>query len=304
MSDNNRQSINNYVYSRRREPANDNPAPPPQNNSFDFTDRNASSQSNSSYNSYVSSYQPANTIQQNNYNNSYSGYQPNDYNSSYQNYPPQNTYQDSYSGYQPSDTYSNYNDNHFQEPHHAVEVPLPSVRIKMSTLIVLIGFFAPTGFSVFLPMILSAFPVNSSAVSFLTMAPVILMFAGLIGGVIIGPVIDRINLKKVCTVPVTRHLVGYLEERRHTKHHHYYVYAPQYEIFINNHYEIRTLDDFTRHSDSPVLVDLLVNPSGYQIMPADNSLSRSGRESISGAIVLAVIMLAFFLMIFLPMFFR
>jgi len=97
---------------------------------------------------------------------------------------------------------------------------------------------------------------------------------------IVSPFIDRHFLKKVCTVRTEGILEGYETRIRSSRSGTYNIYAPKYKMFINGHYEIRTLDDFTRNLDFCVKMDLLVNPDGYEIMPADGRISHSGRTNI------------------------
>ena len=115
---------------------------------------------------------------------------------------------------------------------------------------------------------------------------------------IVSPFVDRHFLKKVCTVRTEGILEGYEIRTRSSRMGNYNVYAPKYKIFINGHYEIRTLDDFTRSWDFSAKMDLLVNPDGYEIMPADGRISRSGRTNI----ILVVIFLVVALFIMMPFF--
>ena len=111
--------------------------------------------------------------------------------------------------------------------------------------------------------------------------------------VISAPFIDRYMLKKVCTVATTGSLVEYASRERYGKFGSYTVYAPKYKIFINGHYEIRTLDDFSQTSDFAASMELLANPNGYEIMPADGKLSHSGKTSI--IVMICIIILVLFI---------
>jgi len=64
--------------------------------------------------------------------------------------------------------------------------------------------------------------------------------------------------------------VGYEKGKGYRKNHSSVtLYAPKYEIFINNRYEIRTLDDFRANKDFAEEIDLLANPDGYEIITAE-----------------------------------
>ena len=110
-----------------------------------------------------------------------------------------------------------------------------------------------------------------------------------------GSQIDRRHNLKVCKTQVRGRLVGYDKRRRSHKHHHYTVYAPKYEIFVNNHYEIRTVDDFEKGKTWGKEINLLVNPEGYEAVPAtkDDYPKRSAGEWI-GALILAIFIIAVF----------
>ena len=100
---------------------------------------------------------------------------------------------------------------------------------------------------------------------------------------------------KKCKTQVRGRLVGYDKRRRSHKHHHYTVYAPKYEIFVNNHYEIRTVDNFEKGKTWGEEINLLVNPEGYEAVPAtkDDYPKRSAGEWI-GALILAIFIIIVF----------
>ena len=164
-----------------------------------------------------------------------------------------------------------------------VEIPLPK-KIKLSD-IILIAAFAVIFFTGIFVRLDESFPSVFELVAFLLVA----------AAVISAPFIDRYMLKKVCTVPTTGSLVEYASHERYGKFGSYTVYAPKYKIFINGHYEIRTLDDFSQTSDFSASMELLANPNGYEIMPADGNLSHSGKTSI---IVMTLIIILVLFIIF------
>ena len=162
-----------------------------------------------------------------------------------------------------------------------VEIPLPK-KIKLSD-IILIAAFAVIFFMGIFVRLDESFPSVFELIAFLLVAI----------AVISAPFIDRYMLKKVCTVATTGSLVEYASRERYGKFGSYTVYAPKYKIFINNRYEIRTLDDFTRSSNRPASINLLANPNGYEIMPADGKLSHSGKTSI--IVMICIIILVLFI---------
>ena len=108
---------------------------------------------------------------------------------------------------------------------------------------------------------------------------------------VLAPRTDRKQNLKVCKTRVRGRLVGYEKKRRSNEGQNYDVYAPKYEIFINGHYEIRTLDDFSRSLDFTGEIELLANPDGYEIMPADGKISRSGKRNIILVLVILVVIM-------------
>ena len=162
-----------------------------------------------------------------------------------------------------------------------VEIPLPK-KIKLSD-IILIAAFAVIFFMGIFVRLDESFPSVFELIAFLLVAI----------AVISAPFIDRYMLKKVCTVATTGSLVEYASRERYGKFGSYTVYAPKYKIFINGHYEIRTLDDFSQTSDFAASMELLANPNGYEIMPADGKLSHSGKTSI--IVMICIIILVLFI---------
>ena len=162
-----------------------------------------------------------------------------------------------------------------------VEIPLPK-KIKLSD-IILIAAFAVIFFMGIFVRLDESFPSVFELIAFLLVAI----------AVISAPFIDRYMLKKVCTVATTGSLVEYASRERYGKFGSYTVYAPKYKIFINGHYEIRTLDDFSQTSDFAASMELLANPNGYEIMPADGKLSQSGKTSI--IVMICIIILVLFI---------
>ena len=300
----NTQSVNNFVYRKNRNNDTQQPIQPTQNNTYDFTDRNTQPQNNNytssnnynsyvsdnDYNSYTSNYQPTNSYN-NNLNTNQNDYTNNSFYNGNNNYNnnPQTYQQNIYPNNNMMDTYQDYNTpvNYLDVNSYPVEVPLPN-KMKLSVIIILASFFVPFIFG-FLAV---ALPFLQNIVTI----PFGLSFFSTFGAIIAAPFIDRYELKKVCTVPVTGQLVGYEQRRTHSKYRYYNIYAPKYKIFINNRYEIRTLDDFTRSSNRPASINLLANPNGYEIMPADGSLSQSGKGSITVVVIMLVIIAFFFIL--------
>ena len=280
----NRQSINNYSYSRRR-----NRESTPAQNGNNSNNYNQSPQNN--FNNY--SQPPQNSFNnysqppQNNFNN-YSQPPQNNFNNYSQ--PPQNNFnnysqppQNNFNNYnQPPQnfmpTYQGYDDpmtRSYAGGHHAVEVPL-SKKLKKSEMVGFLCFVIP--FVLALVAMLLA-DVTGTRHSFLgnILVPILFgcSFIGMIAGIIVSIIVEEVRLKKVCTVAVTGRLVGYETQMRYIHHKHrrstsYPVYAPKYEIFINNRYEIRTLNNFTKNQNFSQQLNLLANPDGYEIIRGGN----------------------------------
>ena len=293
MENNNRQSINNYVYNRRR---NREPEPVQNENDFDFTNRNNDSSQNTSssmynsyvsesdYNSYTSGYQQ---------NNSYSGYhQPNQFNN---NYSQPNQFNNNYNQPQQNvvPTYNDYNapmpQGYFGR-HDAIEIPL-KYKMKLSTIIILVSFAVVFIFMIGMALLNSVFNINADVMMIIVTVVFFMGFIGMAVGMVAGSAIDRKQFQKVCTVSVQGSLVGYEKRRRSHKGHHYSVYAPKYEIFINNRYEVRTVDDFRRGKDWGNRINLLANPDGYEIIPATRADFPRNQISIAEIIALIIIIL-------------
>ena len=322
MSDN-RQSVSNYVYNKRR---NNNSQPVHNESDFDFTQRNDESRNNSSssmYNSYVSendynsyttgysssnSYQNGNTFnnqppQQNNFNNFNNYSQPpqqNNFNNfnSYNQPLRQNNFNNSQSVWQTD--FGNLNNNYNQPVqqnynntpagHNAIEVRLPN-KTSLSTAITLISF---GGLFILMIGIAILSAVSGWQGDSLMIVMMSIFFLGFFS-MAFGSQIDRRQNLKKCKTQVRGRLVGYDKRRRSHKHHHYTVYAPKYEIFVNNHYEIRTVDNFEKGKTWGEEINLLVNPDGYEAIPAtkDDFPKRSAGEWI-GALILAIFIIIVF----------
>ena len=272
MNNNNgRQSINNYVYNKRR---NREPEPPRNDNSLNFNNQNNNDrqETSSMYNSYVS---------ENNYNSYTSDYQTNTYSGynqspqvPYNNYgqPPQAPY-NNYAQLQQNvmPTYQNYNSSvppNYAGGYHAIEVPIDRSK-ENEDMIIIYLFLIPFVLGLLFAGIVEVFGVYG-IVSFLMGLCFVLSFVGLIAGIVISSERKNARLRNSCTVPVTGRLVGYDSRRTGSKHRHYMLYAPKYEIFINNRYEIRTLDRYTTNQNFASQMFLLANPNGYEIIQGGN----------------------------------
>ena len=226
MGEKNYQSIGNYSYNKRR-----NREPVQNENDFNFSNGNNNSQP-----------------PQNNYNSGY-GQPPPKIMPTYQGYDT--PMPESYSG-----------------GHRAVEVPIPK-KMKKSEIVTLAFILIPF-LSMFLILgISSLFGYNESF--YVILICMLLSIVGAISSIIVGAVMEDRRLKRVCTVPVTGHLVGYDTKivhvhRKHGPDTYYHTYAPKYEIFINNRYDIRTLDNYKKSSNFLQQRNLLANPDGYEII--------------------------------------
>ena len=197
----------------------------------------------------------------------------------------------------------NYNNNP-SNPHNAIEVPIPRRRTPfwriLAFMLVLIGLVLAAIEAVKNPDFFEQYGNN------IKLAFVCLLLYGPVTG-IIYPFIETARLKRVCTERAGGTLVDYASEYvrdydDETKSDRsYYKYAPKYEIYINGHFEIRTLNDFTRSKSSPRTIALLANPNGYEIIPATGKMSYSNKQSVKAGITLLIIFalilaaLAFFL---------
>lgn len=160
-----------------------------------------------------------------------------------------------------------------------IEIPLPK-KIKLSDIILIAAFAVIFLIGIF-------FRLDESLPSVFGLTAFILVTAAVIS----APFIDRYMLKKVCTVPTTGSLIEYESRERYGRFGSYTVYAPKYKIFINGHYEIRTFDDFSQTSNFAMSMELLANPNGYEIMPADGKISNSGKTSIIAMILIIILVL-------------
>ena len=289
MNNNNKQSINNYVYNRRR---NREPEPVRNENDFDFTNQNNDTRQNSSssmYNSYVS---------ENNYNSYTSGYQTNSYNNYSQPQNNQSVWQTDF-----GEVNRNRNrpinrreDYRAITGHDVTEIPLRD-KMPLSTVIALTSFMITFVLMILLGILSSIFHWSGDGLMIVMLVSFFIGFFGMAFSTAFGSNIDRHQNLKVCKTLVKGRLVGYEERRRSHKGHRYYVYAPKYEIFVNNRYEIRTVSIFERgHRNWGNEINLLVNPDGYEAIPATKAdfPKRSAGEWI-GALIVGIFIIVFFL---------
>ena len=283
--------------------------------------------SENDYNSYTSGYQSVNTYQNSNTFNSQP--QQNSYNN-FNNYsqPPQNNY-NNFNNYNqpPQNNFNNFNNysqpiqqNHFNNnqsvwqtdfgslnnrrnqpvqqnqnySNNAIEVPLPN-KMSLSSKILLIAFAVMFLSMLVLAILSSAIGWNGDSLTMLIVGIFVTGFITIAGSAMLGSWIDRRHDLRVCNTQVKGRLVGYERRRRSGKHRRYSVYAPKYEVYVNNRYEIRTVNDFERGQTWGNEINLLVNPSGYEAVPAtrDDYPKRSAGEWIS-ALVLAVFIILIF----------
>ncbi len=239
MGEKNYQSIGNYSYNRRR-----NREPVQNGNDFNFSNGNNNSQP-----------------PQNNYNNGYGQPQQNNYSNDYG--QPQQKIMPTYQGYDTPMPES------YSGGHRAVEVPIPK-KMKKSEIVTLTFILIPF-LSMFLILGISGLFGYNESFNIVMPICMLLSIVGAISSIIVGVVMEDRRLKRVCTVPVTGHLVGYDTKivhvhRKHGPNTYYHTYAPKYEIFINNRYEIRTLNDYKKSSNFLQQRNLLANLDGYEII--------------------------------------
>ena len=241
-NNNNRQSVSNYVYNKRR-----NRTPEPARNENNFANRN-------------------NNMPQNHFNNQPSQNTYNNYNQ-----PPQNNFNANPYNNQPlpnaMPTYQGY-DSTNSWGGGAVEVPINRATQKTDMLIMWL-FLVPLIIGIMMWGISSVFQITG-IVTVIGAICFAVSFFGLLIGAVVSEIMEDARKRRVCTAAVTGQLAGYDSQRRHSKHHHYTVYAPKYKIFINNRYEIRTLDRYTRNQNFASQMFLLANPDGYEIIPGGN----------------------------------
>ncbi len=184
--------------------------------------------------------------------------------------------------------------NDFQH-HHAIEVPIQSRtsggRILLNIIVFLL--IIAGGILVALKAVKDREFFETYRIQIISGFAVLVLWLPLTG--IVSPFFENSRLKRICTVRTTGTLVGYAEkyirdyDQENSRSESYYEYAPKYEIYINGHYEIRTMNDFTRNKGCPKTRELLVNPDGYEIMSADGRMSRSQKASIKAGIGLLLI---------------
>lgn len=173
-------------------------------------------------------------------------------------------------------------------PHNAVEVPIPKEKTSFGG--ILLFMFILLGLILAAVVVVKIPSFGEKYGKLLVFAFIALFFAEPVIG-IIYPFIETAKLKRVCTEKVTGTLVSYAARYiRGTEHRDGYdEYAPKYEIYINGRLEIRTLNDFRTSKRSPKTMELLANPKGYEIIPANGKMSHSNKESVKAGITLCII---------------
>ena len=163
---------------------------------------------------------------------------------------------------------NNGNDDSLSK-HDAIEIPFPK-DATLSNIITIMSILVTFVLVIALCILAAVFDWKDE--SMVTVA-VLIFLAGIFTAVlsmIFGSRIDRKQNLKVCKIHVRGRLVGYEKSKGYRKNHSSVtLYAPKYEIFINNRYEIRTLDDFRANKDFAEEIDLLANPDGYEIITAE-----------------------------------
>ena len=154
--------------------------------------------------------------------------------------------------------------------HDAVEIPFPK-EAKLSDIITVMSVLVMFVLLIALCILAAVFDWRNEG---MVTVGVLIFLAGIFTmalSMFLALRIDRKQNLKVCKTRVRGRLVGYEKGKGYVKNHSSVtVYAPKYEIFINNRYEIRTLDDFRRDKDFAEEMDLLANPNGYEIIKAED----------------------------------
>lgn len=308
--------MSNYVYNKRR---NRESEPVRNENNFDFTNQNNDNRQNSStsmynsyvsendYNSYTSGYQTNNYSQpsQNNYSNNFNNYsQPpqNDYNNNFNSYnqPPQNhrsVWQTDFENRNRNRPINRQNDYRTVTGHDATEIPLRQ-KTPLSTIIAVSSFMVTFVTWIVLAIISSAFHWNGDGLMIIAVVSFFIGFLGIAFSMIFGSKLERHRSMRVCKTQVKGRLVGFEQQRRSGKKgHRYYVYAPKYEMFVNNRYEIRTINMFDRiQREWGDEINLLVNPDGYEAIPATKAdFPKLDTGELIGSIAVAIFIIVFFL---------
>lgn len=176
-----------------------------------------------------------------------------------------------------------------------IEVPLP--HNKDRKLLITVGIL------IALPVLLIIvfFALQYAGVGTIAITGGYLSFALLFTGnptaLAVSFIAKKRHIKKVCTMPVRGKFYGYAHRQKGLKGRGTHtVYAPQYTILINNRYEIRTVDRFApyQYPEDQQELDWLVNPDGYELMPAH----RHFRKPVAKEILPAIILLIFIGIIF------
>lgn len=125
--------------------------------------------------------------------------------------------------------------------HDAVEIPFPK-EAKLSDIITVMSVLVMFVLLIALCILAAIFDWRNEG---MVTVGVLIFLAGIFTmalSMVLAPRTDRKQNLKVCKTRVRGRLVGYEKKRRSNEGQNYDVYAPKYEIFINNHYEIRTVD--------------------------------------------------------------
>ena len=190
-NNNNRQSVSNYVYNKRR-----NRTPEPARNENNFANRN-------------------NNMPQNHFNNQPSQNTYNNYNQ-----PPQNNFNANPYNNQPlpnaMPTYQGY-DSTNSWGGGAVEVPINRATQKTDMLIMWL-FLVPLIIGIMMWGISSVFQITG-IVTVIGAICFAVSFFGLLIGAVVSEIMEDARKRRVCTAAVTGQLAGYDSQRRHSKHH-------------------------------------------------------------------------------------
>ena len=163
---------------------------------------------------------------------------------------------------------NNGNDDSLSK-HDAIEIPFPK-DATLSNIITIMSILVTFVLVIALCILAAVFDWRDEG---MVTVGVLIFLAGIFTmalSMVLAPRTDRKQNLKVCKTRVRGRLVGYEKGKGYRKNHSSVtLYAPKYEIFINNRYEIRTLDDFRANKDFAEEIDLLANPDGYEIITAE-----------------------------------
>ena len=185
-----------------------------------------------------------------------------------------------------------YNSKNPNNPHNAVEIPLPKERTSVFGILLLVCVLI--GIVIFMMAAVKNQDILQKYGQNVLIGIAALMLYGPVMA-IIHPFVETNRLRRVCTQHVGGTLVGHASkyvrdyDSENNRDNSYYKYAPKYEIYINGRFEIRTLNDFTRSRKDPRTLALLANPNGYEIMPATRKMSYSARQSVKAGIIMLII---------------